>query len=114
MSVFDMQYQLEVVTCRVSTGFRGGSNGQENSPTTLRMLGPWYGILTGTHVFDFQQHSDSTDQCLFTQSESFTGLLSPFMDSPSSMGGKKTLAAFEEVNRDLAVYAERKWRDAAK
>ena len=94
---------------------------QENSATTFRMLGPWYGLLTGTHVFDFQPYpipttsttstSPTSEQTLFTQSESFTGVLSYFMDSPSSMGGKKTLAAFEEVNADLKRYAEAKWRD---
>jgi hypothetical protein len=77
------------------------------------MVGPWYGLLTGTHVFDFQPHGESNNQTLFTQSETFTGILSPFMNSPTNMGGKKTLAAFEEVNRDLAVYAEAEWRKRA-
>jgi hypothetical protein len=45
-----------------------------------------------------------------TQTETFTGLLSYFMSDPGSMGGKKTLAAFEEVNGDLKRYAEEQFR----
>lgn len=77
------------------------------------MVGPWYGLLTGTHTFDFQPGVQA-DITTFTQSESFTGILSYFMDSPTSMGGKKTLAAFEEVNADLKRYAEAKWLEASR
>jgi hypothetical protein len=82
---------------------------QENTPTTFRWVGPWYGVLTGTHIFTFLPHPTLADHTVLTQSETFTGLLSYWMESPDSMGGKKTLIAFEGVNADLKRYAEKEW-----
>ncbi|KAI9636816.1 uncharacterized protein MKK02DRAFT_45523 [Dioszegia hungarica] len=81
----------------------------ENTPTTFRWVGPWYGVLTGTHIFTFLPHPTLADHTILTQSEAFTGLLSYWMESPDSMGGKKTLIAFEGVNGDLKRYAEKEW-----
>ena len=81
--------------------------------TTIRWVGPWYGVLTGTHLFSFLPDEANLNGTTMTQTETFTGLLSPFMNDPGSMGGKKTLAAFEEVNGDLKRYAEEHYQKKA-
>lgn len=85
-----------------------------NEPDKIVWVGPWYGLLTGTHGWDFtpiaaDEPADASERCSVRQWETFTGILSPFMSNPNYMGGKKTLEAFVGVNEDLKRGAETAW-----
>lgn len=84
---------------------------QENSASSLRWVGPWYGLLTGTHSFDFLPVASDPNQTRLVQTETFSGILAPTMNNPNWLGGYKTFKAFEMVNGDMKVAAEKRWKE---
>lgn len=96
----------------VSPASTTGTPEQQNTPTEFRWRGPWHGVLTGVHSFNFTESKVTPEGTAFTQWEEFTGILAWFM-KPGMPGGKGTRKGFLSVNEDLKreserVYGERK------
>lgn len=92
---------------------------QINTPEKVQWVGPWYGLLTGTHAYEFtplpvDTTPGSRERCRVYQWESFTGLLAPTMNHPNYMGGRKTLEAFNGVHADLKAYTEKAWAERSR
>ncbi|KAL7005593.1 hypothetical protein EMMF5_004838 [Cystobasidiomycetes sp. EMM_F5] len=77
----------------------------ENDEEHIKWYGPWWGLLNGTHEYSFKPSSVTPGGTTFTQTEWFSGILSPFM-LPSMPGGKKTQLGFDSINKDVKTRAE--------
>lgn len=78
---------------------------QTNEPLIFSWLGSIPYIISGQHDFKFTPDPTNPNRTLFSQSESFTGLLG----FTANLFGGKTSAGWEAVNRDLKKAAEAKW-----
>ncbi|ORY28961.1 hypothetical protein BCR39DRAFT_559263 [Naematelia encephala] len=85
---------------------------QENKPNRFVWAAGSSLLLLGRHEYTLNPDaSGNPNRTLFSQSEGFVGLLSYFIDSPTSMAGKKTLQGFEGFDRDLKAGVERIWQE---